>query len=717
MSPHDGSHPATDRPAEPPEHHDGVGPRTETDPQPELDGLIQDLGLSEMTVSAESRRNRFDAAAVPPETAMTEFSNGEPSTLLSQSLDSPVLEQLDQLSTDLSALDGDTEPESAFPGTLATMHAELAAARSQLEAERRALDEERETLERREAELNERAAAGTPGDAPSHSSHAAALQILEAEIVRRTAELNQQRRALEQERAALDEAQSNWRIEYKTQKESLEADLQKFSTRQRMIRQEQAEWDKKSAEFNAERTRLREQKQILQQQAAELADERERVEMQAATILVGARVAEITVNERNAFASERELIQTERAKFAQLQRDLDEQREALAVQQQDLDRQHQQFVEEQKVARETHTVELQSLENRLRDAEAASIDARRSADDAQQQLQQRTEELDRERQTFAEERHRWEAGRMSEGPTASAENSGSPVDAAPADGAPDVIDEQGLSGLEEGELMPPAPDAGVDADQEIAWGDLAESDDSQTRHEATPEERAAAVIRLLGILPEDQRQEPDSAPPTASDNPSPADESAERSVLETTIDNQIELEDDSALRFAKLRAEAMGPAAAPTTEGIRKESVAVEPVVIDEAPLSGADEQPPILPRVIVDKEEARENLRSLREVSQVSTMSALTLHQSKHLRSSIVMRSLTAFICFAGAVAFLSGDLAGYEMFWMQGTVFLVIGIYMAFDAFQKTVQLGVITARRRAGRRSPASESPSQETGSQPA
>lgn len=717
MSPHDGSHPATERQAEPLEHHDGVGPRTETDPQPELDGLIQDLGLSETTVSAESRRNRFDAAAVQPETAMTEFSSGEPSPPLSQSLDSPVLEQLDQLSTELSALDGETELGSALPGTLATMSAELAAVRSQLEADRRALDEAREALERREAELNERAAAGTPGDAPSHSSHAAALQILEAEIVRRTAELNQQRRALEQERAALDEAQSNWRIEYKTQKDSLEADLQKFSTRQRMIRQEQAEWDKKSAEFNAERTRLREQKQILQQQAAELADERERVEMQAATILVGARVAEITVNERNEFASERELIQAERAKFAQLQRDLDEQREAVAVQQKDLDRQHQQIVEEQKVARETHTVELQSLENRLREAEAALIDARRSADDAQQQLQQRTEELAREREAMTEERSRWEAGQISERPTASTENFGSAVDAAPADGTPDVIDEQGLSGLEEGDSLPPAPDAAVDVDQEIAWGDLAESGDDQLRRESTPEERAAAVFRLLGIRPEDQQPEPEPASLTASEDSSPADESASPSVLEAAVDDELDLEDDSAVRFAKLRAQAMGSADLLPSASVPTEVAEAEPVASDETPLSSIDEQQPILPRVIVDKDEVRENLRSLREVSQVSTMSALALHQSKHLRSSIVMRSLTAFICFAGAVAFLSGDLAGYEMFWMQGTVFLVVGIYMAFDAFQKTVQLGVITARRRACRRPQAPESPSQENGSQPA
>lgn len=717
MSPHDGSRPAMERQAEPPEHHDGVGLRTETDPQPELDGLIQDLGLSEMTVSSESRRNRFDAAAVQPETAMTEFSSGEPSPPLSQSLDSPVLEQLDQLSTELSALDGETELESALPGALVTLPAELAAVRSQLEAERRALDEARDALERREAELNERAAAGAAGDAPSHSSHAAALQILEGEIVRRTAELNQQRRALEQERAALDEAQSNWRIEYKTQKESLEADLQKFSTRQRMIRQEQAEWDKKSAEFNAERTRLREQKQILQQQAAELADERERVEMQAATILVGARVAEITVNERNEFASERELIQAERAKFAQLQRDLDEQREALAVQQKDLDRQHQQFVEEQKVTRETHTVELQSLENRLRDAEAALIDARRSVDDAQQQLQQRNEELAREREAMTEERSRWEAGHVSERPIASAESLVSPVDAAPADGTPDVIDERGLSGLEEDDSLPPTPDAGVGVDQEIAWGDLAESDDGHSRHKSTPEERAAAVFRLLGLRPEDQQPEPEPAPSTAGEELSPADESASPSVLEAAVDDELELEDDSAVRFAKLRAQAMGVADLRPSASVPTEGAEAEPVASDETPLNPIEEQQPIPPRVIVDKEEVRENLRSLREVSQASTMSALTLHQSKYLRNSIVMRSLTAFICFAGSVAFLSGDLAGYEMFWMQGTVFLVIGIYMAFDAFQKTVQLGVITARRRACRRPQAPESPSEENGSQPA
>jgi hypothetical protein len=79
-------------------------------------------------------------------------------------------------------------------------------------------------------------------------------------------------------------------------------------------------------------------------------------------------------------------------------------------------------------------------------------------------------------------------------------------------------------------------------------------------------------------------------------------------------------------------------------------------------------------------------------------------------------MRSLTAFVCFAGAMAFLSGELAGYEMFWMQGTVFLVVGIYMAFDAFQKTVQLGVITARRRAGRRPAVAEAAPQESGTQP-
>ncbi len=713
MSPHDGSHPATEHHEPSIEGLDAAGPQVEADPERDVDGLIQDLGLAAAAAPSEPRLTRFDAAADEPETAMTDFSNGEPPPILPQTFESPALEQLDDLTTKLSALEGETEADST--DSLSAMRAELAAARNQIEADRQALVAAREALQLREAELNERAAGGADVESPAQSSHAAALQILEAEIVRRTAELNQQRRAIEKDRAALDEAQSNWRIEYKTQKETLETELQKFSTRQRMIRQEQAEWDKKSAEFNAERTRLREQKQILQQQAAELADERERVEMQAATILVGARVAEITVSERNEFATERESIQAEREKFAQLQRDVDEERAALAVQQRDLERQQQQCVEDQRVAREARAGELQTLEARLRDAEAALAEARERGDELNRRLELQTEELNLERQAVAEERSRWEASQQPETPAESGGELEAPGVAESEDESADVSDEPRLDEGEDFESQQNEADAVFDVEEDAVASDgIAETDVDTDRRESTPEERAAAAFRLLGIRPEDQHRELESPElPAIEDRPAVVDP-AEASVLQTTVEEELEPTDDSAIRFARLRAEAMGTAASAPEATVREKSIAAEPAMeVDSRP---EDDDRPIVPRVVVDKEEARENLRSLREVSQYSTQSALNLHQSKHLRNSIVMRSLTAFVCFAGAMAFLSGELAGYEMFWMQGTVFLVVGIYMAFDAFQKTAQLGVITARRRAGRRPAVAEAAPQESGTQP-
>lgn len=715
MSPHDGSHPATENHEQSIEGLDAAGRLVEADLERDVDSLIQNLGLAGTAAPSESRLTRFDAAADEPETVMTDTSNGEPSPTLPQTFESPALEQLDDLTTKLSALEGDSETEADTTASLSAMRAELAAARSQIETDRQALEDAREALQKRESELNERAAGGAEVDSPAQSSHAAALQILEAEIVRRTAELNQQRRALEKERAALDEAQSNWRIEYKTQKETLETELQKFSTRQRMIRQEQAEWDKKSAEFNAERTRLREQKQILQQQAAELADERERVEMQAATILVGARVAEITVSERNEFATEREAIQAEREKFAQLQRDVDEERAALAVQQKDLERQQQQFVEDQRVAREARVEELQTLEVRLRDAEAALSEARERGDELSRQLEQRTEELNRERQAIADERSRREDSQPPETPAESSAELEAPIVAEPEDETADVVDEPRLDNGENFESQQNEADAAFDVEENAVASDgIAETDVETDRRESTPEERAAAAFRLLGIRPEDQRLESGLPEPTAIDDRPPVVEPAETSVLEATVVDELEPTDDSAIRFAKLRAEAMGSAALPPTAAMQVARTAAELAMGVDGPPDGDDDQP-IVPRAMVDKEEIRENLRSLREVSLYSTQSALNLHQSKHLRNSIVMRSLTAFVCFAGAAAFLSGDLGGYEMFWMQGTVFLVVGIYMAFDAFQKTVQLGVIAARRRAARHTPVPEATPQESGTQ--
>lgn len=347
-----------------------------------------------------------------------------------------------------------------------------------------------------------------------------------------------------------------------------------------------------------------------------------------------------------------------------------------------------------------------------------------STEELNRRLEQQTLELNHEREAIAEERRLREASQQWEAIVASGGKLEAPIVAEREDETPDFVDEQRLNEgkvFEAQQVTPDAapPDAAFEVEgSDVASGDSGEADVERDRRESTPEERAAAAFRLLGIRPEDRQEESECPEPQAIADQRPVAQPMEPSVLEQAVVDEMELPDDSAIRFARLRAEAMGTAvsaaaASAPAANVPKESVVVEPARAEDSLLEDSDR--PVVSRVAVDKEEVRENLRSLREVSQLSTQSALNLHQSKRLRNSIVMRSLTAFVCFAGAVAFLSGDLAGYEMFWMQGTVFLVVGIYMAFDAFQKTVQLGVITARRRAGRQTPVPEAAPQETEAQ--
>lgn len=669
---------------------------------PEVDELLDELGLHDVAAVLERPLASHASPAIETEIEMSDVPGGDAAPHLPEAAESPLLDQLDDLSTTLAALEGGEVAEPRAIAALAAEREALDVERRKLAADRRALEEACAALQQREAEWTARTAEPMT---PAESSHAAALQILEAEIVRRTAELNQQRRALEQERAALDEAQSNWRFEYKTQKETLELELQKFTTRQRMIRQEQAEWDKKSAEFTAERTRLREQKQALQQQAAELAAERERVEMQAATILVGARVAEITVNERNNFAAERDAIQAERARFAELQRELDEQRAALEQQQQTLERDRQALAAAQESARATQKEELEALQACLAEAEAAVAEARRQAVESRQLLEQRTAELSRERDAIAEERSRWEACRPVE-----TEPVAVPSDSAQAATdveAPELSDENVCDETASREC----PTAVVAESTVSADGDSA--DDETDHADATPEERAAAVLRRLGIHPEDQPRQQDVVDLSASNEQASAAETMVDVEPETDVGAASELLDEATLRFARLRAEAMGLAESPLAVAIEAAPIPAELEVPETALVVQDEPLPP--PRVAIDKEEAREHLASLREVSHLSAQSALTRHQCKQLRGSIGMRTLIALVSFAGAYLFLSGDLVGHEMFWMHGSVFLVIGIYMAFDAFQKSVQLGIITARRRSERRLFDAKNAPQATGTQ--
>lgn len=637
-----------------------------------LDGVMEHLGLQDATLKAAD------------ETEM-DMSDETESEVPRFAAENPVLEQLEEVSLTLAGLQGEGDSGSESLDALSLLREALAAERVQLDAERQALEEARAALAQRAAELNQRPVTPSVPMTPAEASHAAALQILEQEIIRRTAELNQQRRAVDQERAALDEAQTNWRIEYKTQKETMEAELQKFSARQRMMRQEQAEWEKKSAEFNAERTRLREQKQSLQQQQAELAAERERVEMQAATILVGARVAEITVNERNEHAAEREAIQAERAEFARQRREVDELRATLERQQRELLQAQQDFAETQRVAGESHDEVLATLQSRVAEAEASLAAARRDAQSFAQQLEDQAAELTREREAFAEERRQWESSRTS---------------AAPAPAMDTTSDERGDFDEQDGPAVPSEeklalPEAAGGEIEHVAAGEAEHWPEPEEQGAATCDEQSAAVLHLMGVSADAPAGE------AAADVPSmqslggsadrPHDEGSMAGVLSQDDETDLDSFDDSAIRLARLRAEAMGLTASPATP--------VQPVAIDESRESNAVGVGPwpLVPRVCVDKDEARQNLNSLRAVSQLSAHTAVAEHQSRTLRSSIAMRTLISLICFGGAAWFLSADLAGQELLWLAGNIFLVIGIYMAFDSFQKAMQLSVVSARRR--------------------
>lgn len=126
MSLQDGSHPAMGNHEQSIEGPDSAGRLVEADPERVVDGLIRDLGLAETAAPSESRLTRFDAAADEPESPMTEFSKSEPTSSGSQAFDSDALEQLDDLTAKLTAVDGETEADST--DSLSAMRAELAVA-------------------------------------------------------------------------------------------------------------------------------------------------------------------------------------------------------------------------------------------------------------------------------------------------------------------------------------------------------------------------------------------------------------------------------------------------------------------------------------------------------------------------------------------------------------------------------------------------------------
>lgn len=718
----------------------------------DIDNILDQIGLGAALEPAAPARFTHPAHAAGPVPSRSEPPAAPPPS------EPQIVAQLEEISSTLASLDTDTTVPPA----------ELATAQQQPDFERQGQPDCEAAIEPPQT--------APETETPPQSSRAVALQVLEEEIIRRTAEISQQRRAIERDRAALEEAQANWRQELKSQQQAMEAERQQFVTRQRMIRQEQTEWEKRSAEFAAERTRLREQKQALQLQAAELAAERERVELQAATILVGARVAEITVNERNNYEAQRAALQAERDRSAQLESQLTAAREAEAARQQDFAQTQQQQLAELQAERDK-TAQLEALlaaAHAEHDSGPQSPDPDQSVEtDAVAELQTRVEEALAQRTAADSARHelldqvsaletelaaqREAFSRAVELATVVAANPvpepelQSTTPAAPETNlltaetdTPETFEPESVAttedtpGLQEAvveatvghdpELRVAEPDADLPTETAITVPVLEASVDDDSLPPSDPESDSHTLTEsgpeaLVAELPTTADEhpiftevmQPDLPPP--AEPASPPNESPELAAAVSRIANllaacpgdsapapqlvtptpeptatSISHDDDEQMdfadRLARLRAEMMGP-----------RNTEPEPVVAvaEEPTLSALTPEDLCRRRTVVDVDAQRDHRNSLREVAQASAHSALSHYRGKQLRFGALLKTGIALLCFLAAIAFLSGEFVGNEVAWMQGTLFLVIGIYFAFDAFQKVVQLGVIMARRR--------------------
>ncbi len=651
--------------------------------------------------------------------------------------------QIDRESANLTAQTASLADERA---RVEAREQELSQRSEELDAKNRELDRETEKLRRRHAEFNERQAhmeqqkeqletqeADTAGDIELNSSQRAQLEADRAVLAASREELQQEWDALDESRASLDET----RAQLESDRKELEAGLADLDTRQKslveetstlqqqreQLEQDRQEFESRTGDLDARRTSLDEEQSALQQQREQLEQDRRDFESQTADL--ESRQASLET-EMSTLQQQREQLEHDRAELSAREQELESQKTQLA----DERAQHQQSVDESAKTDEGDSETQAELQMQLAELESErellarerqSIDEQRERLGAEaQQLQiERQELLAQARQqqgspadsTDAKSRLEWEKLQAGQGAASFTDNFGPGVGSDPdAEKSISQIPESqeevselrdtlaGMFGLETGELTERSASP-------AETGEALPSLQEPPREPSPPVEQFPTSPGLPPLAAEPMATEPQMAGPSAGPVAGgPATDTGEAEAAE----------DDSIAAYMErlLARNRQGAGSGTEFQSVATPSPQPSPQprpqptpLVSQAPPGG--QQPtaqfseidasetaapltePPQPRHQQDKEAARANLNSLREVANMSARTAIATHTGKQLRGKVLLKCLLAGSSFVVSAALLSGSQWGFPGYTLHGWGALAVGGIMAVELARSTIKM----------------------------